>query len=139
MVAPGPEDRAFEIFTEAFGEWWPLQTHSVFGKSAKTCVFEARVGGRIFERHEDGRESVWGNVLEVSAPSKVRFTWHPGREAETAQEITLRFEKMMFGTTVTLEHDKWEKAGAAATQLRASYDRDWPGVLKAFVERVGKR
>lgn len=139
ITAPGPPDRAYEIFTEAYGEWWPLSTHSVFGRSAASCVFEARVGGRIFERHTDGRESVWGNVLEVDPPAKLRFTWHPGREAETAQEITVRFESMMFGTTITLEHGMWEKAGEAAQQLRASYDRDWPKVLGAFVERINRK
>jgi hypothetical protein len=139
MVVPGDEDRAYELFTGAFAEWWPVTTHSVFGKSAATCVFEPRAGGRIFERHQDGRESLWGTVLEATEHSKLRFTWHPGRSASTAQEIRVSFEKMMFGTTLTLEHDNWDPAGAAAKDLRVSYERDWPKVLEAFVARVNKR
>lgn len=138
VVVPGAEDRAFEVFTGAFGEWWPLRTHSVFGTDAATCVFEPRAGGRIYERHTDGRESPWGTVLECEPGSRVRFTWHPGRGAETAQEITLRFEPMMFGTTVTLEHGQWENAGEKSRELRSSYERNWPGVLDAYAKRVSR-
>lgn len=139
VVVPGSADRAFEVFTEAFGEWWPLASHSVFGDKAAGCTLEARAGGRIVERHADGRESVWGEVQEASPPGKLRFSWHPGREASSAQEVTVTFEPMMFGTTVTLVHGAWENAGPAGKDMRTRYERDWPGVLNAFVERINRR
>jgi uncharacterized protein YndB with AHSA1/START domain len=138
IVVPGSEDRAFEIFTARFTEWWPLATHSVYGKDAQSCVFEARPGGRIYERTADGREATWGEVLEVSEPGSVRFSWHPGRDAETAQEVTVQFQAMMFGTTVSLQHGNWEKAGENHKDLRSRYERDWPGVLGAFAAVASK-
>ena len=134
VVVPGAPERAFGVFTEHFGEWWPLETQSVFRKDAASCRFEAKVGGRIVETGKDGRESVWGTVLEVEAPDRVKFSWHPGRAETTAQTITVRLTPlMMFGTTVELEHAGWDKFGDGATEMRADYQRKWPGVLAKLV------
>jgi hypothetical protein len=138
ITVPGDSDRAFEIFTQAISEWWPLETHSVFGKDSASCVFEAREGGRIYERASDGRESVWGKVTHCNSPSELRFKWHPGRAESTAQEITVRFSSMMFGTKVELEHGDWEPLGDQAREVKSRYERDWPSVLERYAQRAAK-
>src|SRR5207237_10365027 len=73
-------DHAFEVFTERIESWWPLGTHSIFEGESDTVVFEARVGGRIYERTPDGREGDWGDVLELEAPRRIVCASHPGHD-----------------------------------------------------------
>ncbi|MSP48713.1 MAG: hypothetical protein EXQ95_05230 [Alphaproteobacteria bacterium] len=55
---------AFRLFTAGIGKWWPLETHTRAKSTAgeKTVGFnvEPRVGGRVCETLNDGRELDWG-------------------------------------------------------------------------------
>ncbi len=124
-----PADEAFRVFSEGVATWWPLETHSVGERSAKTCVLEGRVGGRFFERQEDGTEELWGTVTAWEPPQRLAFTWHPGRAESTAQEIEVRFTPVDGGTRVELEHGGWEKLGERAEEARKEYDSGWDFVL----------
>jgi uncharacterized protein YndB with AHSA1/START domain len=140
VVNCSPKD-AFGYFTEDIGTWWPLATHSVIGGTSggsnvpQTCVFESRKGGRIFERGNDGAEHDWGTVTSWEPPSRVAFTWHPGRKPETAQDVEVTFAADEGGTLVTLTHTGWEKLGKDAAVTRENYDGGWELV---FVEGFGK-
>lgn len=133
-VSWGPSD-AFRRFTEEFAAWWPWQTHSIGGKCIKRLVFECRVGGLIFEEHVDGRRFAWGRVLELDPPRRVKFTWHPSRDAATAQEVELRFVPEGAGTLVELISDKWENWGKNAHRARKGYDIGWGYVLNVWAGR----
>ena len=76
-----------------------------------------------------------GRVLEYDSPRRVKVTWHPSREPDTAQEVELRFEPEGAGTRVELVSDKWEKWGANARRARKGYDVGWGYVLDAFLWR----
>ena len=69
-VAASP-DRAFELFTARFGDWWPLATHSVGLDSAAGVSFGAGVGGIILETLADGSTSAWGTVTSWDPPNRV--------------------------------------------------------------------
>lgn len=129
-----PPGQAFELFTAGLGRWWPLRTHSVFQERAATCGLEPRVGGALFEQRDDGERSLWGTVLVWEPPRRFVVSWHPGREAETAQELEVRFLPEGAGTRVELEHRGWQRLGAAAAESRAGYDQGWDGVLARYVE-----
>jgi len=45
-----------------------------------SCELEAKRGGRIYEKVSDGTEHDWGNILIREPPSRLAFTWHPGRD-----------------------------------------------------------
>ncbi len=126
---------AFRRFTEEFATWWPWRTHSIGGASVERVVFECRAGGLIFEEHVDGRRFQWGRVLEFDAPSRVKFTWHPSRDATTAQEVELRFVPEGSGTRVELVSDKWENWGRNAQRARKGYDMGWAYVLNVWAGR----
>ena len=126
---------AFRRFTEEFATWWPWRTHSIGGTRVERVVFEGRAGGLIFEEHVDGRRFQWGRVLEFDAPRRVKFTWHPSRDAATAQEVELRFEPEGTGTRVVLVSDKWENWGRNAHRARKGYDIGWGYVLNVWAER----
>lgn len=129
---PWAPDAAFRRFTADFGRWWPHRSHSVGGRKVRAVVFEGREGGRIYEDHIDGRRFLWGTVLEWSPPTRVRFTWHPSKPAETAQEVIVTFTARGAGTHVELTHLGWEKLGADADKAARAYRMGWGFVLAVF-------
>jgi len=130
-----PVTEAFRLFTDDIDSWWPLASHSVGEHKAKTCIFEGREGGRIYESTTDGTMHVWGTVTAWEPPERVVFTWHPGRDSATAQEVELRFSEHDDGARVELEHRGWEILGEQATALRSGYESGWVMVLECFVAR----
>ena len=124
-----PPERAFALFTEGIAEWWPVRTHSVAEERAETAVFEAGVGGRIYERTLDGEEHVWGTVTAWEPAERVVFTWHPGREPDTAQDVEVRFEPSGSGTRVELVHTGWDRLGDRAAAQFEGYDAGWDFVI----------
>jgi uncharacterized protein YndB with AHSA1/START domain len=123
---------AFRLFTEEIDSWWPLATHSIGLAEAQACFFEGRDGGRIYESHGDGSISLWGTVTVWEPPERVVFSWHPGRDASTAQEVELRFTQIADGTRVELEHRGWEILGETADEIRSAYESGWVGVLDRY-------
>jgi uncharacterized protein YndB with AHSA1/START domain len=99
-------------------------------------VLEGRIGGRFFERQEDGTEAVWGTVTAWEPPLRLAFTWHPGRAESTAQEVEVRFTPVDGGTRVELEHRGWEKLGERAEEARNEYDSGWDFVLGHYVNVI---
>jgi uncharacterized protein YndB with AHSA1/START domain len=130
-----PVREAFRIFIDEIDTWWPLASHSVGQQKAVSCIFEGRDGGRIYESHDDGSLHLWGTVTTWEPPHRVVFSWHPGRDVATAQEVELRFVEDGNRTRVELEHRGWEALGDRAASARESYQTGWPGVLTKFISR----
>ena len=131
-VACGPAD-AFRLFTDEIDSWWPLATHSVGAADAVSCHFEGRDGGRIYETLADGTIHLWGTITAWEPSARVVFSWHPGRDATTAQEVELRFIGISSGTRIELEHRGWEILGDRAAEVRAGYETGWVPVLEKYV------
>jgi uncharacterized protein YndB with AHSA1/START domain len=110
MTVGVPIDRAFRVFTENFGSWWPSEYH--IGQSEMVdAVIEPRVGGRWYERDTDGSECDWGRVLAWEPPHRLVVTWQINGQwsfdpdPEHASEIEVRFtEDGSEETVVDLEH-----------------------------------
>ena len=128
-------DEAFRLYTEDIDSWWPLATHSIGETDAEACFFEGREGGRIYETHGDGSIHLWGMVTAWEPPEKVVFSWHPGRDASTAQEVELRFSESPGGARVELEHRGWETLGDKAQRTRDGYETGWLPVLERYADR----
>ncbi len=128
VTVAAPVERAFELYTNGIGTWWPLSTFSA-SQRAVTCVFESGEGGRIFERTADGQEFPWGIVSVWEPPTRVVHTWHPGRPESTAQEVEMRFRSEGDGTRVEVEHRGWERYGEGAEAAVRSYAGGWEFVL----------
>jgi len=113
-----PVEDAFRLFTERFAEWWPLASHSTAGEEAESCAIEPWEGGRIFERTRSGEEHEWGTVLAWEPPSRVQFSWHPGRHSNPGETVDVEFSVEADGTRVTLIHSGWHLAGVEACVSR---------------------
>ncbi len=127
-----PCREAFDRFTRGIGGWWPIATHSVDPDETETCVFEGVQGGRIYERHRDGSEADWGRVTVWEPPTRIVFTWRPGRPASTAQEVEVVFTPTADGTRVELTHRDWERYGPGAKEQRDEYAPGWDYVLSCY-------
>lgn len=134
LVKAGPE-AAFRRFTSEMDRWWPLRTHSVGLERSVGVGFEPRVGGRILERAADGTEWCWGEVTEWDPPRRVAFTWHPGEDPATAQDIEVRFTPEGAQTRVTLIHQGFERLGDKAAKAHRGYPIGWTYVLGLYAQR----
>jgi uncharacterized protein YndB with AHSA1/START domain len=129
------QEAAFRRFTEKFGVWWPIRTHSIGGRKTRQVIFEMRPGGRIYEELSDGRRFQWGQLLLVEPPRLLQFTWHPSRDPATAQDVEVAFTSENGGTRVTLTASGWEKWGPKASRARRGYGIGWGYVLDVWAGR----
>jgi len=58
-----PQRVAWRVFTEQMGTWWPLAMYKIGKANAVDAIIEPRLGGRWYERGEDGSTCDWGRVL----------------------------------------------------------------------------
>ena len=121
-VAPA---HAFDAFAARFADWWPTITHSVSRDAATACRMILEPGGAVEERAPDGNWHRWGSIASVEPGCRLRFTWHPGREPESAQWVDVSFEPLGAGSRVTLTHGGWEVLGDIAPILRQEYAAGW--------------
>lgn len=130
-----PVEKAFKVFTEGIGTWWPLQVHGVYLERAETAVFEPRVGGRVIERSTSGEESSWADVLEFEAPLRFVLAWRPNT-ARPPTRLEVTFTATDTGTRVELVHTGWELLGADAEEVRSRYSEGWVATLERFAQAV---
>ena len=129
IVVDADPVRAFEVFTQDIGAWWPVADLSVFGAGAEVAF----TADQIVETSPTGESALWGSVLAWEPPGKVSFTWHPGRDGVQASRVSVTFVAAGEQTLVVLEHDGWEVFAEPAA-ARAEYDNGWPAVLAAYAE-----
>ena len=137
-VACAPE-RAFRLFTEEIGDWWPVEVHSRAvddfegeGLKVERLEFQGRVGGRVLELMSNGQTLPWAEVLVWEPPSRFVLAWHPSFSARPPTEVEVRFSASGSGTLVELEHRGWEALGPSAAGLNGSYAAGWIPTLERF-------
>ena len=117
LLVDADPDRAFVVFTEQIGSWWPVGSHSVNGEGS-TVVFE---NNQFIEVSSDGGRTVWGTVTEWRPGERIAFSWYPSADADHASHVTVTFAAANEQTLVTLVHGGWE-VFADPADTRAEYD-----------------
>lgn len=120
---------AFEVFTARIGEWWDPQ-YSGDAETFKTVTIDPRMRGQITERHEDGSEHDWGEVIAWDPPAKVAFSFTLAQDRTFPSVVRATFVPAEQGTLVTFEHGGWSKHNAEA---RGKFT-DWAHLLDRYVE-----
>jgi uncharacterized protein YndB with AHSA1/START domain len=142
VVVEAPVDRAFRVFTEEFDRIKPRE-HNMLGVDIAETVFEAREGGRIYDRGIDGSECQWARVLAYEPPDRVVFSWDisPQFQLETdlskASEVEVRFiSETPERTRVELEHRNLDRHGEGWESERDAVagEGGWPLYLRRFTE-----
>jgi uncharacterized protein YndB with AHSA1/START domain len=142
MVA-APPAVAWRVFTEQMGTWWPLSVYKIGKVNAVDAVVEPRVGGRWYERGDDGSTCDWGRVLVWEPPSRLVLSWDVSADwqydPDLKTEIEIRFIAACGdGTRVELEHRKLDRYGARRAEMRRIFDTegDWGRLLAMFAARA---
>jgi uncharacterized protein YndB with AHSA1/START domain len=140
VVVNAPVERAFQLFTERFDQIKPRE-HNMLGVDIAASVFEARVGGRVYDRGTDGTECQWGRVLAYEPPTRLVFSWDisPQWQIETdlarTSEVEVRFvADGPARTRVELEHRNLDRHGDGWEGMREGVrgEQGWPLYLERF-------
>jgi uncharacterized protein YndB with AHSA1/START domain len=144
MSVQAPPPIAWRVFTAEMGTWWPLAHYKIGKANAVDAMIEPRVGGRWYERGDDGTTCDWGRVLLWEPPSRLVLTWDITAEWQfdptLNTEVEVRFVPEADGSTrVELEHRRLDRYGADRDQMRAIFETegDW-GRLLAMFARVAE-
>ena len=134
-----PPAVAWQVFTEKMGTWWPLAVYKIGKAKAVDAVIEPYIGGRWYERGDDGTTCQWGSVLEWDPPSRLVLSWDISADWQydptLKTEIEIRFNlDGNDGTRVELEHRHLDRYGARRDQMRRIFETegDWGRLLQAF-------
>jgi uncharacterized protein YndB with AHSA1/START domain len=144
IVVEAPQERAFRVFTEGIGRWWPKEHH--IGKAdMQDSVLEPRVGGRWYERGVDGSECQWGKVLVYEPPRRLVLAWQINGQwqydANFSTEVEVRFtSEGPKRTRVELEHRDLERFGEQQEAIRKAFESGggWTGILGLYAQSAAQ-
>src|SRR5690348_11129819 len=86
VTVPLSTERAFDLYTRQIDYWWPRSAH-VGEVPLKEAILELHVGGRLYERREDGTEFDWGRILTWEPPNKLVFSWQISAEKQYIPDL----------------------------------------------------
>jgi uncharacterized protein YndB with AHSA1/START domain len=142
ITVQAPIGRAFSVFTEGIGSWWP-PTHHILEGELSEMVFEPRVGGHVIDRSVDGRECRWARVLAYEPPDRVVISWDISTQwqietdPEKTSEVEVRFtEDGPDRTLVELEHRNIDHHGEGWERMRDAVGSPGGWNLESYAEAV---
>ena len=134
-----PPTVAWRVFTEKMGTWWPLATHKIGKATAVDAVIEPHVGGRWYERGEDGSTCDWGRVLSWEPPLRLVLSWEIGADWQHDPNLRTEVEVHFIaegkgGTRVEMAMLQLDRYGARRDEMRGIFDSEggWTSLLAAF-------
>lgn len=136
--------RAFEVFTEGFGSWWPKE-YSIGEADMADFALEPKEGGRWYEVGVDGTECETGRVIAFEPPERLVLVWHLDGswtydpDPAHASEVEVRFIAESDAVTrVELEHRGIDRHGDGAGAVFGAVDspQGWTYCLESFAKHV---
>lgn len=134
-----PPERAFRVFTEEIGSWWPIETHSRAasdfegeGVKVERVEFQTKVGGQVLEHMSNGETLPWGELISWDPPRSFALAWKPHGRPTPPTEVEVRFTARGDHTLVELEHRAWERLGEDVSEKQAGYAEGWILILERF-------
>ena len=138
-----PRELALQVFTQQMRTWWPLAVYKIGKANAVDAIIEPRVGGRWYERGEDGSTCDWGRVLVWEPSSRLVLSWDINADFQydpaLQTEIDVRFIAEKDGSTrVELEHRRLDRYGDRRDEMRTIFDKtgDWGQLLASFAQKA---
>ena len=145
IVVDAPIDKAFTVFTDRFGDFKPPE-HNLLQVPIVDTVFEAKVGGHIYDRGADGSECRWARILVYDPPQRVVFSWDIGptwqveSDPDRTSEVEVTFiPESPDRTRVELEHRLIDRHGPGWESVRDGVrdDQGWPLYLDRYAALFG--
>jgi uncharacterized protein YndB with AHSA1/START domain len=144
ITVAASQERAFRVFTEQFGTWWPKQ-YSIGEADMADFVVEPKVGGRWYEVGVDGKQCDTGRVTAYQPPERLTLAWQLDAawqydpDPAHASEVEVRFiPEGPERTRVELEHRGFERHGDSAEGVYQGVDHPegWTYCLELFAEKA---
>jgi uncharacterized protein YndB with AHSA1/START domain len=138
LLVNAPPAVAWRVFTEKIGTWWPLAVYKIGKVNAVDAVIEPHVGGRWYERGEDGSSCDWGSVLVWEPPARLVLSWDITADWQydpaLKTEVEVRFVAEGRATRVELEHRRLDRFGTRRDEMRRIFETegDWGRLLALF-------
>ena len=137
------QERAFRVFTEEIGTWWPVETHSRAVSDfededlkVERVEFQTFVGGQVLEHISNGQTLPWGEVRAWDPPTSFALAWKPTFSERPPTVVEVHFTPRGQDTLVELEHRDWGRLGEEVQVLRADYAEGWILTLERFRVKV---
>ena len=123
-----PVEAAWAYLTEAekLGQWF-FKTDADFSEGAEYT---------LYSREEEGAKRCWGEVLEMSAPNRLRQSFTIAPLGGVMTELLWELNAVDGGTRIKLTHTGIEAAGEAAFGLMSALDGGWDTHFKHLREVV---
>jgi len=126
------------IFTQEIGRWWrPGPINWSDADRAIGVRIEPGPGGRWIEVHDrkTGEGVTQGRFVIWELGVRLVFLYQDSGHLLDGTEVEIRFEPIVEGTRVTLEHRGWERvAPDAATRSRNLKRWGWGNVLNWYAD-----
>ncbi len=144
VTVAASQQRAFTVFTEQFGTWWPRE-YSIGQSDLADFRLELRVGGRWYEIGTDGSECDVGQVTAYDPPERLSLAWHLNGswqydpDPDHASEVEVRFiGEGPTSTRVELEHRGFERHGEDAPAVHGGVadPQGWSYCLGLYAKAV---
>jgi Activator of Hsp90 ATPase homolog 1-like protein len=127
LVLSCSAEHAFDTYIGRIGEWWD-PAYTANPETLEAVTIEPRVGGRVFAKHQDLGEHVWGEVTVWEAGRRLVHTFTLAQDREHPSKVAVEFLPNAEGSAVRFAHGGWTDANSDA---RAKFG-DWPLMLERF-------
>ena len=141
VTVQAPSAVAWRVFTQQMGTWWPLAIYKIGKANAVDAVIEPHVGGRWYERGDDGSTCDWGHVLAWEPHSRLVLTWDISADWQIDPSLNTEIEVRFIAdgknaTRVEFEHRRLDRYGARRDEMRRIFETegDWGRLLALFAE-----
>ncbi len=130
IEVPCGQEKAFSVFVNDMGSWWPLDKRSMsimsVGEPPKSLSIEPKQDGRIVEIAADDTEFHWGTITSYDPHDGLDMDFHMGLPPQNASLVEVRFTALdEERTRVVLTHSNFEAFGDMAEMMRGGYSSGW--------------
>jgi uncharacterized protein YndB with AHSA1/START domain len=144
ITVPGSPEHVFDLFTKHMLKWWPTDHHLATSPVVAMTV-EPHVGGRIYDRSEDGSESSWGQVTQWDPPARLEFawmitgTWQLETDVQKASRVAVSFTADGDRTRVVVVHNEFWRLpeGGEGMAGTVATPEGWALGLQRFADFIG--
>ena len=145
VTVPLTPDQAFALFRDGFGAWWPADYTYSGPAGLGSISLGMKSGDLCHEIGPHGFRVDWGRLLDVEAPSRLRFLWQiapdrtPQPDPAQSSEVEVCFTPSASGDTVVrLTHSGFERCGEAGAAYRAEMGSEygWRWLLARFADHA---
>ena len=135
VLVRASRDQVFDALTRDIGKWWAFR----IADKGSELTLEPRVGGRFFEDLGNGEGALWGTVMYIRRPEKIRLNGPLGISAPVVSNYIYELVEADGGTLLKLSHRIF---GDVDAKVEESHRTGWGKLLNRYLKgylEQGKR